>query len=143
MRVIKADTIDLLTKCYKLREEVFVIEQQVAREDEFDEFEETSKHFVGLDANDDAIGVARWRRTEKGIKLERFAVKKEVRGTGVGSAMVSAVLDDIKQEEGPGQYLYLHAQLEAVPLYAKFNFKEEGERFKECDIWHVTMSLNI
>lgn len=137
--MIPADTPVLKERLFDLRKEVFVDEQNVSREDEFDDFEESSHHFVALDDEDNVIGVARWRRTENGIKLERFAVKKVKRGKGVGSALVEKVLEDIQQKEGPGQNLYLHAQLSAVPLYQKFGFEEIGDQFLECDIWHYLM----
>ncbi|MEQ9006871.1 MAG: GNAT family N-acetyltransferase, partial [Ekhidna sp.] len=79
-RVTLVTTDELKKKAFEIREEVFVVEQQVSREEEFDEFEDESYHFVALDENDDPIGSARWRYTEKGIKLERFTAKKEWRG---------------------------------------------------------------
>lgn len=142
MNIISADTDLLKEKAYALRKEVFVIEQKVSPADEFDEYEEESRHFIALDDNDNAVGTARWRRTENGIKLERFAVKESHRGIGVGSALVEKVLEDIGEMEGPGQNIYLHAQLSAVPLYQKFGFKEVGDQFLECDIWHYLMIMD-
>lgn len=124
---------------YKIREEVFMVEQQVSREDEFDEFEEESHHFLTL-LDDEPVGVARWRTTDNGIKLERFAVSSGYRGKGVGKSLVRGVLDHIDQVKAPGK-LYLHAQLDAIPLYAHFDFKIVGEQFSECGIEHRTMEL--
>lgn len=139
MQVIHADTPELREKLFALRSEVFVNEQKVSREDEFDQYEETSHHFIAMDNEGRAIGAARWRKTENGIKLERFAVAKKKRGKGVGSALVERVLQDIEEKEGTGQNLYLHAQLSAVPLYQKYGFTEIGDQFLECDIWHYLM----
>lgn len=128
-----------LQRTYKIREIVFVEEQKVSREDEFDEFEIACKHFLAT-IDGKPVGAARWRETEKGVKLERFAVLKEFREKGVGSALVSAVMDDINNSlDNPKGKCYLHAQLEAIPLYAKFGFKPQGEQFLECDIVHQTM----
>jgi len=129
----------LRQKAFAIREEVFVVEQQVAREEEFDAFEDESFHFVALDEEENPIGSARWRYTKKGIKLERFTAKKSWRGKGVGSALVQAVLDDISQKAPPGTYLYMHAQLSAVPLYLKFGFEKDGNPFEECGIMHYLM----
>lgn len=126
---------------FGLRREVFVVEQKVSIEDEFDEFEDISRHFIALNEQGETVGTARWRYTEKGIKLERFAVAKNSRKKGVGSALVATVLDDIATVRR-GEKLYLHAQLDAVPLYAKFGFEKEGEQFEECDIWHYLMVKN-
>jgi predicted GNAT family N-acyltransferase len=129
----------LLDKAFQIREEVFIVEQNVKKEEEFDEFEDESNHFVVLDNEENPIGAARWRETEKGIKLERFVVKKSERGKGVGNALVKFVLDDIEKIKGTGNYLYLHAQENVVPLYQKFDFQVKGDKFDECNIWHYYM----
>ena len=138
-RVIKASNDALKQKAFAIREEVFVVEQQVAAEEEFDEFEDDSHHFVALDEDDQPIGSARWRYTDKGIKLERFTAKKTMRGKGLGTAIVQAVMDDIKATAEKGTYLYMHAQLPAVPLYLKFGFETKGDQFDECGIMHYLM----
>jgi len=123
----------------RIREEVFVQEQHVPAEEEYDEFEDTSRHFLAM-VGPDPAGTARWRLTQKGVKLERFAVLSQYRGTGVGSALVKTILDDIHVTEGTqGRLLYMHAQLTAMPLYAKFGFQPVGEMFEECDIQHYEM----
>lgn len=139
MKVLKADTKELQDKAFAIRREVFVVEQEVSTEEEFDEFETISTHFVALDDDDQPIGAARWRETDKGIKLERFAVKKSWRGKGVGTKLVEVVISDIQQQKGTGHYLYLHAQLPAVPLYEKYGFQKKGDQFSECDILHYLM----
>jgi len=137
--VVPATSDELRQKAFAIREEVFVVEQGVAADEEFDEFEEISHHFVALDENDEPIGSARWRQTDKGIKLERFTAKQNTRGKGIGSALVDAVLNDISQQSEKGAYLYLHAQLPAVPLYAKYGFQTKGDQFDECGIMHYFM----
>ncbi|UCS93762.1 GNAT family N-acetyltransferase [Echinicola marina] len=128
-----------LEQVFKIREEVFVEEQKVDREEEYDEFEETSTHFLAsLEGH--AVGTARWRFTEKGVKLERFAVLKAARGKGIGQALVAAVLRDIQgNSQAKDKLLYLHGQLGAVPLYEKFGFRKVGDIFTECDIQHYKM----
>ena len=143
INVLKAKTSDQRKKAFAIREEVFVIEQQVAPEEEFDEFEEESHHFVALNLNGDPVGSARWRHTNKGIKLERFTVKQGLRGKGIGSRIVRAVLDDIALHAEKGTILYMHAQLDAVSLYSKFDFKKEGDQFDECGIMHYLMSREL
>lgn len=140
-QVVKADLAELKEKLFSIRTEVFVVEQAVDASEEFDEFEDTSVHFVALDHGGAPIGSARWRVTDKGCKLERFAVKKSWRRKGVASTLVQAVLDDIVATKGTGNYLYMHAQLDAMPLYQKFGFQKKGEMFTECNIQHYTMYL--
>lgn len=138
-RVIKATSEVLRKKAFQIREEVFVVEQEVPADEEFDEFEDESHHFVALDENDAPIGSARWRYTDKGIKLERFTAKQTMRGKGLGTAIVKAVMDDIKETAELGTFLYMHAQLPAVPLYLKFGFEKKGDQFDECGIMHYLM----
>ncbi|WP_370089939.1 GNAT family N-acetyltransferase [Ekhidna sp.] len=141
--MIPATSEELKKKSFIIREEVFVVEQKVAAHEEFDEFEDESHHFVALDENDNPIGSARWRYTEKGIKLERFTAKKTMRGMGLGTAIVKAVMEDIEQKAEKGTYLYMHAQLPAVPLYLKFGFQTKGDQFDECGIMHYLMWRNL
>ncbi len=129
-----------LQAAYAIREEVFVVEQQVSRKDEFDEFEEESYHFLAT-IDSKPVGAARWRRTDTGGKLERFAVGVKYRGKGVGKALMRAVLSHIDETHFTGK-LYLHAQLDAIPLYTHFGFAIVGEQFNECEIEHRTMELN-
>lgn len=142
-RVVAATSNDLKEKAFQIREEVFVMEQEVAADEEFDEFEDESHHFVALDENDNPVGSARWRYTDKGIKLERFTAKKTMRGMGLGTAIVQAVMDDISEKAEPGTFLYMHAQLSAVPLYLKFGFEKKGDQFDECGIMHYLMWKNL
>lgn len=139
----KISTPEDLQEAFEVRRKVFVIEQEVDEREEFDEFENNSIHFLAFYGGN-VCGTARWRFTNNGVKLERFAVLPEARGQGVGQSLVAAVLQDIRQDvENSGKLLYLHAQLTAVPLYAKFGFKKHGEVFDECNILHQKMVLKL
>ena len=91
--VKKVRDADELQKVFAIRKLVFVDEQNCPPELEW-EHEEESVHFLGL-VNGIPAGASRWRKTDKGYKLERFAVLKEFRGLGVGQALVRAVLKDL------------------------------------------------
>jgi predicted GNAT family N-acyltransferase len=124
---------------YRIRETVFVHEQHVPANEEYDAFEDSSRHFLAY-VDGTPCGTARWRYTDKGIKMERFAVLKEFRGRNVGSALVRAVLADIHlHPSSQGKVVYLHGQLSAMPLYRKFGFKPVGDMFEECNIQHFKM----
>ncbi len=58
---------------------VFVVEQEVDAAEEYDEFDDSSVHFL-TKMDGSPVGTARWRFTANGVKLERFAVRKEARG---------------------------------------------------------------
>jgi len=125
-----------LDKVFAIRREVFVDEQNCPPELEW-EFEEESNHFL---ATVDGVpaGASRWRKTDKGYKLERFAVLKKFRGYGVGQALVKAVLQDLPADAA---YVYMHAQIQAVSLYEKFNFRKTDPEFEEAGIRHYKMVL--
>ena len=138
--VKKVETQDELKQIFAIREEVFVIEQEVSPEDEYDEFEEISTQFLAIDEKGTPCGTARWRFTDHGMKLERFAVLKSHRGKAIGQALVKAVIEDVRQHpDAKGKKMYLHAQLPAVSLYARFGLEKVGEQFEECNIMHYQM----
>lgn len=139
--VIKIEKQEDLEQAFKIRQKVFVVEQQVSPEEEYDEYEKTASHFLAFNSQGKPCGTARWRFTDKGVKLERFAVLKEERGSGAGSALVKKVLEDVSvHPEAKGKKIYLHAQLPAVRLYEKSGFEKEGEEFEECNIRHYKMT---
>jgi predicted GNAT family N-acyltransferase len=141
VRVFLVENDAQLDLAHRIRYDVFVIEQHVPVDDELDDHEKDSRHFIALDDGGAPCGAARWRFTDLGVKLERFAVLKTHRNQGIGSALVNAVIDDIRRHPGyAGQMTYLHAQLNAVPLYKKFGFEITGGIFKECDIEHYKMT---
>lgn len=125
-----------LEKVFAIRKTVFVEEQNCPPELEW-ENEEVSVHFLAK-YNGEEAGACRWRKTEKGYKLERFAVLKGFRGKGIAQEMIKTVLNDLPKE---ANYIYLHAQLTAVQLYQKMGFVAEGNQFEEAGIQHYKMVL--
>jgi predicted GNAT family N-acyltransferase len=118
----------------EIRNKVFIEEQNVDPEIEY-EFEEEGNYYLLFDDNK-PIATARWRRTEKGIKLERFALLKEYRNRGLGSEILHAVLEDVIPM---GENIYLHSQVVAINYYKRAGFVEIGEPFWEAEIEHVKM----
>ncbi|UPT66666.1 MAG: GNAT family N-acetyltransferase [Sphingobacteriales bacterium JAD_PAG50586_3] len=132
-----AADIELFETACQIRRKVFVDEQKVSAEEEFDEFEENSRHYL-VYSDGQPAGTARWRYTDNGIKLERFAMLKEYRNKKVGSIILKRILSDV---EGLSDYIYLHAQVPAVNFYAREGFEKTGPMFSECDIDHYKMVL--
>lgn len=124
---------ELLEKAFSIRRKVFIEEQSVDSYEEFDEFDKMSVHYLVFQG-EDALGTARWRVTDQGIKFERFAVLKEYRGKGNASEILKLMLNDCRSGR-----IYLHAQVGAVEFYSKHGFEVRGEKFIECNIDHFTM----
>lgn len=126
-----------IDRAFAVRREVFVVEQSCPQELE-SEFDDESVHFLAA-VNGEAAGACRRRKTDKGYKLERFAVLAKFRGFGVGQALVQTVLDTLPAD---ANYVYLHAQVQAVALYIKFGFEQTGPEFEEAGIKHFKMVKN-
>src|ERR1700761_3994917 len=109
VKVSRVTDPESLEKVFAIRREVFVGEQNCPPELEW-EFEDESTHFLAT-VDNEAAGAARWRKTDKGYKLERFAVLGKFRGNGIGQELVKAVLADLPAD---ADYTYMHAQVQAV-----------------------------
>lgn len=122
----------------EIREAVFIQEQGVPVQLEWDGLDEVSQHVLALSANGDAIGCG--RITPDG-KIGRIAVLPAWRGKRVGSTILEAVLNYAHSHDY--QVLELNAQIQAVKLYQRFNFTEVGEEFMDADIPHIKMRLRL
>lgn len=140
MEVRKVTSDEDRQSAFQVRHVVFVREQNVDPEEEYDEFDLTAAHFIAYDASGEPCGTARWRTTQRGVKLERFAVLKSHRNQGVGAALLRAVIADVENElPRPLPLVYLHAQTTAIPFYQRYGFQKEGDEFEECLIKHFKM----
>lgn len=122
---------------FAIRRQVFVEEQGVDPALEYDH-EEEAHHYLLL-LGDKPVATARWRETDKGIKLERFAVLPSFRNRGIGEIILKEVLKDVRQTE---KVIYLHSQLKAVSFYERSGFKKSGEMFSEAGIDHFLMKYS-
>ncbi len=131
-----------LDAAFTIREQVFVEEQKVPADLEYDQHDRqaTTRHYLAL-VDGQPAGAARWRPTDHGVKLERFAVLPSFRNQGVGEALVHQVLADVQAEAADAPQVYMHAQLRAIPLYERTGFQKVGEMFEEADIQHYKMVL--
>jgi predicted GNAT family N-acyltransferase/predicted HAD superfamily Cof-like phosphohydrolase len=126
---------ELSILAFGIRKLVFVEEQNVDPKEEFDSFEDSSTHFLMFYVKD-PVATARWRFTENGIKLERFAVLQEYRNKGLGAILLKTVIADVKDYKKP---IYLHAQVKAMNFYEREGFVKTGPMFSECNILHYKM----
>ena len=120
--------------CFSIRREVFIVEQRIDEKVEMDDDNFESNSFIAS-INKTYVGTARCRSTENGVKLERFAVLKPFRGSGVGESLIMFMLKYLQKEK----YIYLHAQCDVIEFYSKFGFYAVGKPFNEADITHQKM----
>ncbi|KAF2077504.1 hypothetical protein CYY_001203 [Polysphondylium violaceum] len=137
----------------KIRYDVFVIEQECSEEEEWDEYDATSKHLL-LKVDGVAVGCSRWRKVYypkyEGnmecdvIKLERFAVLKEFRGKSFGKELVQQVIRNVYSET-QGQYplFMINAQQYVEKFYKGLGFETDANIpiFYEANIPHVRMII--
>ncbi|MFH0865464.1 MAG: GNAT family N-acetyltransferase [Bacteroidota bacterium] len=126
---------ELFAKAFAIRTEVFVKGLNIDPLLEADEYDAVAHHFLLLE-NDIPLATARWRETEKGIKLERFAVPAAHRNKGIGAFLLKEILADVIPLK---EKIYLHSQYTAINLYLKNGFKIEGPSFEEAGIKHYCM----
>jgi predicted GNAT family N-acyltransferase len=118
-----------------VREAVFIVEQNVPRELEWDQWDERSIHALALDANGSVLGTARLLPDGH---LGRMAVLAEHRAKGIGTALARAL---IEQAASQGIVeIVLSAQTHAVGFYRRLGFIERGPCFEEAGIPHVEMA---
>lgn len=134
MHIEEGDWKTLQHDCERVRLMVFVAEQHVPKEEELDEWDAKSRHFIARDAQHMVMGCARLLPTGQ---IGRLAVLKPFRKRGVGGALLEAVLRSAKA--AGMREVWMHAQTHAEGFYATHGFAPEGERFMEAGIEHIMM----
>lgn len=119
-----------------IREQVFIQEQNIAAEDEWDEQDEIAVHFVVYE-QDQAIATARLLQNHS---IGRVAVLKSHRGLGVGKVLMQAAIAYAQQQQHP--FLVLSSQVHAQAFYQALGFIQEGEEYLDCGIPHIHMRLS-
>ncbi len=121
-----------------VREAVFMREQGVSAELEWDGLDKGCRHALALDDKGEAIGCG---RLTQDAHIGRMAVLREWRGRKVGTALLIALLDEARSHSYGD--VELSAQVQALPFYRRFGFVEEGEVFMDADIPHRKMRLRL
>ncbi|PAF16882.1 GNAT family N-acetyltransferase [Terribacillus saccharophilus] len=128
-----------LEKAKAIRLAVFVEEQGVALEDEFDQFdglEEGCQHILVYHEGE-AVGTGRIRYVDDYAKLERICMLEPYRKYGLGRVIIAS-LEEISRQTGKKKYK-LHAQVQAKGFYEKLGYKGISDEFEEDGIPHVIM----
>ena len=118
----------------RIRREVFILEQSVPPEIEWDGRDEACVHVLAETPNRDAIGTARLHPSGK---IGRMAVLRPWRGSGIGSALLARLME-LAQHRGIEE-VFLHAQSHVLRFYEQAGFTAAGEEFMEAGIPHRLM----
>jgi predicted GNAT family N-acyltransferase len=121
-----------------VRHAVFVVEQAVPVDLEWDEYDAVSLHALAIDVDGMPIGSARLLPDGH---IGRVAVLAPWRRRGVGSALLRTMIDAARARGD--RNVVLNAQLWAMPFYAHHGFAAEGDAFDEAGIAHRTMRLAL
>ncbi len=121
-----------------IRTAVFVQEQGIPLEMEWDEADKTAVHAVAYNGLGQPVGTGRLLQHTPGTgKIGRMAVSRVLRGASLGRELLNALVTQAEQR-GDTEVL-LHAQRSAEGFYARLGFASRGEPFDEVEIPHIEM----
>ncbi len=121
-----------------VRYEVFVLEQNVPLDLEWDDMDAACLHAVVYD--DAGQAVATGRLLPDG-HIGRMAVRKSLRGQGIGGLVLEALMREAKRRGD--RCVLLNAQTHAAPFYQRYGFRREGDEFMEAGIPHIGMRCDF
>lgn len=131
----------LLAIAHEIRRVVFVEEQRVAPDLEWDGLDDEAEHFVVFAPDGAPLGTARLRVVDGVGKAERVAVHAHARGRGAGRRLMAAI--EARAVELGLDRLRLNAQVAVLPFYEKLGYAAHGEVFVEAEIDHRAMTRAI
>ncbi len=131
---------DNLEEVRRIREKVFIKEQGVPAELEFDG---SDKYAISILVYEDNTPVATGRiiLIEDNYTLGRICVLKEHRHKKLGSVVINELIK--KAEELGAPEVHIHAQTHVIDFYKQLGFTEYGKEFKEAGIKHISMMRRI
>jgi predicted GNAT family N-acyltransferase len=132
-----------LNRAFQIRKEVFVEEQGVSLEEEFDEFDKLDdlcEHIL-VSYNEQPVGTGRLRVVDGYGKLERICILEPYRKFGLGKIMINT-LEGIAKEKGISR-VKLHGQAQAEGFYEKLGYQTSSDIFMEDGIPHILMVNDI
>lgn len=135
---VKQGSWDQLQQDAKLiRKLVFISEQNIPEQDEWDDQDAISQHFVVYNQNQ-PIATARLLANNS---VGRVAVLKAYRGQGIGRLIMLEIIAYAQAQKRPS--LQLSSQVHAISFYEKLGFSIQGDEYDECGIPHIEMVMPI
>ena len=118
-----------------VRRAVFIDEQAIPEDMEWDEFDAVCRHAIAEDATGAAVGCGRLLPDGH---VGRLAVLSAWRGRGVGAALLRELVELARARGLPRAIL--NSQTHAMPFYARYGFVADGDEYLEAGIPHRTMT---
>ena len=127
-----------ISEPFAIRKEVFVEEQSISEEEEFDDYDAQALHLI-VYVDEQPAATGRIWHDGRAFHIGRLAVLKQFRGQKIGDLALRLLL--YKTFSSGAQVVEISAQTYIVPLYKKFGFKEYGEEYIEAGIPHIAMKV--
>lgn len=140
MEVVIAKTDKQKEDAFYIRRKVFIEEQNVPPDEEIDEYENESTHFVLYDGTS-PVGAGRFRDLNGYGKIERICVLPEYRGKGAGKQIMEFIHEYAQSQHY--KKLKLNAQEHAIPFYENIGYSVVSETFLDAGIPHKTMEKSL
>jgi predicted GNAT family N-acyltransferase len=134
VRIELGDWSSMRARAEPVRYAVFVEEQKVPAEIELDDLDPLSLHALAFDDEGRVLGTGRLLPDGH---IGRMAVLRQARGSGVGSALLQALMQAARAR-GDREVL-LSAQTHAMPFYERFGYVAEGGEYDDAGIAHRMM----
>ncbi len=125
-----------------IRTRVFVEEQRIPADMEWDEADAGALHAVAYNRLGQPVATGRLLQAGPGVaRIGRMAVHQVLRGSGLGRQVLEAMAQAAAQR-GDSQVV-LHAQRSAEDFYRRLGFQAQGEPFEEAGIPHIEMAAAL
>ena len=124
-----------------IREEVFIIEQSVPVELEWDELDAQCLHCLVVAEDEKPVATARLYQDKTQGQIGRMAVLMAYRHQGIGTLMLNALLEQA-QQNGVKE-VFINAQTTAIAFYQRLGFIQLGDEFDDAGIPHYKMTLKL
>lgn len=126
----------------KVRTEVFVEEQRIPREEEWDDGDATALHAVTFNGLGQPVATGRLLPEGPGSsRIGRMSVLRVLRGSRLGSQVLQLLVDAARRRGD--REVVLHAQRSAEGFYRRAGFEARGEPFSEVGIPHIEMAMPL
>ncbi|MGB3407028.1 MAG: GNAT family N-acetyltransferase [Jannaschia sp.] len=137
---MKIERVTDLAAPIEIRARVFIDEQGISRADEIDGLDADCLHWLATDALG-PVATLRVQPLGATAKIQRVAVLRRARGTGIGAQLMRHVLEDLADRKVARAVL--GAQRDAIRFYEKLGFVAHGPEYDDAGIPHRDMILDL